>query len=106
MMDAKQVQQQAALSLERLWPRLTITFRNEASAAPRDWHAFEIRLHREWERLFGLLLGLYGGHYDFFYHLEELLNTAARSWFARPAWLKQSDARREADPTWFQSPQV
>ena len=105
-MDAKQFQQQAALSLERLWSRLEITFRNEASTTPEDWHAFETRLRNEWERLFGLLLGLYGGHYDFFYHLEELLNTAARSWFARPNWLKQLDARREADPAWFQSPQM
>src|SRR6185312_5556276 len=106
MMNAKQVQQQAALTLERLWPRLQITFHSEASTAPDDWRAFEIRLRHEWERLFGLLLGLYGGHYDFFYHLEELLCTAARSWFARPAWLKQLDARREADPTWFQSQQM
>src|SRR6266566_6826113 len=106
MTDARQVQQQAALSLERLWPRLEITFRDEANAVPADWRAFEMRLRQEWERLFGLLLGLYGGQYDFFYHLEELLGTAARSWFARPTWLKQLDARREADPAWFQSPQM
>src|SRR2546421_5905145 len=106
MTDARQVQQQAALSLERLWPRLEITFRDEANAVPADWRAFEMRLRQEWERLFGLLLGLYGGHCDFFYHLEELLGTAARSWFARPTWLKRLDARREADPAWFQSPQM
>jgi amylosucrase len=106
MTDPKQVQQQAALSLERLWPRLEITFRNEANAAPADWRAFETRLRREWERLFGLLLGLYGGQYDFFYHLEEIVGAAARSWFARPDWLKQLDALREADPTWFQSQQM
>jgi amylosucrase len=84
MTDAKLVQQQAALWLQRLWPRLEVTFRAEANAAPADWRAFEKRLRREWERLFGLLLGLYGGHYDFFYHFEELLGTAARGWFARP----------------------
>ncbi len=27
----------------------------------------------------------------------------ARSWFARPTWLKQLDVRREAAPAWFQS---
>jgi len=106
MTDAQQVQQQAALSLERLWPRLEITFRDEADVAPADWRALEMRLRHEWERLFGLLLGLYGGHYDFFYHLEELLRAAARSWFARPTWLKQLDARREAAPAWFQSQQM
>jgi amylosucrase len=106
MADIKQVQQQAALSLERLWPRMEITFHDEANAAPDDWHAFEGRLRHEWERLFGLLFGLYGGEYDFFYHLEELLKAAARSWFARPSWLKQLDARREATPAWFQSQQM
>src|SRR5437773_12416477 len=50
MIDAKQVQQQAALSLERLWPRLSITFRDEASAAPADWYVFETRLRHEWKR--------------------------------------------------------
>ncbi|HZT99067.1 MAG TPA: alpha-amylase family glycosyl hydrolase [Ktedonobacteraceae bacterium] len=106
MADIKQVQQQAGLSLERLWPRMEITFHDEANAAPDDWHAFEGRLRHEWERLFGLLFGLYGGEYDFFYHLEELLKAAARSWFARPSWLKQLDARREATPAWFQSQQM
>ena len=103
MTDVKQVQQQAALSLERLWPRLEITFRDDANAAPADWCVFERRLRHEWERLFGLLIGLYGGQYDFFYHLEEILGATARSWLARPTWLKQLDARREAAPTWFQS---
>ena len=103
MTDAQQVQQQAALSLERLWPRLEITFRDQANAAPADWCVFERRLRHEWERLFGLLIGLYGGQYDFFYHLEEIIAAAARSWLERPAWLKKLDALREADPTWFQS---
>ncbi|HET8913446.1 MAG TPA: alpha-amylase family glycosyl hydrolase, partial [Ktedonobacteraceae bacterium] len=106
MTDAQQVQQQAVLSLERLWPRLEKTFRDEASASPADWHALETRLRQEWERLFGLLLGLYDGHYDFFYHLEELLNAALRSWFARPDWMKRLDVQREADPAWFQSQQM
>jgi amylosucrase len=101
--DAKQVQQQAALSLERLWSRLEINFRDEANAAPDDWCVFERRLRHEWERLFGLLIGLYGGKYDFFYHLEEILGAIARSWLARPTWLKHLDAQREAAPAWFQS---
>jgi amylosucrase len=103
MTDVKQVQQQAELSLERLWPRLEITFRKEAQAAPADWREFERRLRHEWERLFGLLMGLYGSQYDFFYHLEEILGATARSWLARPTWLKELDVRREGTPEWFQS---
>jgi amylosucrase len=92
------------VSLGRLWPRLEARY--GASADPQAWRAFEARLRREWERLFGLLLELYGGHYDFFYHLEEILGAAARSWLVRPGWLKELDARREADPAWFQSQQM
>src|SRR5436305_12968618 len=97
--------QHAALTLERLWPRLQHTFHNEARAAPTDWRAFEKRLRHEWEQLFGLLLGLYGGQDDFFSHLEELLCTAARSWFARLTGLKQVDGRGVADRGGFMSQQ-
>ncbi len=103
MIDVQWVHSQADLTLKRLWPRLQTAFRDEANAARDDWHTFETRLRQQWERLFGLLLNLYGTHYDFFYHLEELLYATTRSWFARPAWLKELDARREADPGWFQS---
>ena len=103
MTDAQNIQQQAVISLERLWPRLEIAFQDEAKVPPADWCIFERRLRHEWERLFGLLIGLYGEHYDFFYHLEEIVSATARSWLARPTWLKQLDARREADPAWFQS---
>ncbi|HJZ49071.1 MAG TPA: alpha-amylase family protein, partial [Roseiflexaceae bacterium] len=101
MADAEWVHQQATLSLDRLWPRLDAAL--SAHATPEQWQAFETRLRREWERLFGLLIQLYGGNYDFFYHLEQLLLAAGRSYLARPEWLKQLDARREADPQWFQS---
>ncbi len=106
MLDAERVRQQAALSLGRLWPRLEARFQAQATASPDQWRVFEGRLRREWERLFGLLVALYGGHYDFFYHLEEITASAACSWFARPAWLKDLDEGREADPAWFQSQQM
>src|SRR6266536_104281 len=94
MADAGWVREQAAVSLGRLWPRIEAQLRD--TAAPGTWRAFEARLRREWERLFGLLVELYGGNYDFFYHLEELVAAAARSWLARPGWLKELDARCEA----------
>jgi amylosucrase len=103
MTDGQHVQYQADISLERLWPRLENTFRDEVKTAPDNWCVFERRLRHEWERLFGLLISLYGGKYDFFYHLEEIVAAAARSWLERPSWLKQLDAHREKDPAWFQS---
>src|SRR4051794_27717603 len=101
MADAEWVRQQAAISLERLWPRLDALLSEPAPPAQRQ--AFEARLRHEWQRLFGLLFELYGGNYDFFYHLELLLLAAGRSWLARPDWLKQLDTRREAEPEWFLS---
>ena len=103
MPDADWVRQQAALSLKRLWPRLEAHFAAQRAEAPAQWQAFVVRLEREWGRLFGLLYQLYGGSYDFFFHLEQLLLAAGQSWFGRPAWLQQLDARSEADPSWFQS---
>jgi amylosucrase/maltose alpha-D-glucosyltransferase/alpha-amylase len=46
---------------------------------------------------------LYGGQYDFFYHLESILASTVEYWIARPAELKALDALREADPHWYQS---
>jgi amylosucrase len=95
------LEHEAARSLQRLLPRLR---EHSAARSPGgDWAAFEARLRQHFPRLFGLLLRLYGGHYDFFYHLERLLAMAARMALARPAELKALDAQREAEPLWFQS---
>jgi hypothetical protein len=93
---------QAQLSLERLLPRLKDCFAGDASA----WEPFRERLQANFETLFDLLLHLYGGQYDFFYHLESILETAARAWLARPGELKTLDAQREAEPLWFQSQEM
>jgi len=94
---------QARRSLERLLPRLQTRF---ATADPVLWTAFQARLEANFETLFDLLLHLYGQQYDFFYHLESILETAARMWLARPAELRALDERREANPLWFQSQEM
>ena len=91
---------QTQLSLDRLEDRLRNDF---AGADPSDWETFAGRLQTSFPRLFRLLLHLYGNRYDFFYHLEQILQTAARLWLGRPAGLKALDAQREADQTWFHS---
>ncbi|MFP4667310.1 MAG: alpha-amylase family glycosyl hydrolase [Desulfobacterales bacterium] len=96
----------AQKSLERLLPRV------RAAMGPRDekhdllWEKFENRTRENWERLFRLLFQLYGWQYDFFYHLEQILITAACSWAGRPEYLKELDEKREADPQWFQSQEM
>jgi len=90
-------------SLDRLLPRLQDRFRRQIAEQPDWWQDFQQRLERNWEPLFRLLVQLYGWHYDFFYHLEEILASTARAGFDRRDSLKQLDRRRESDPGWFQS---
>ncbi len=94
---------QARLSLSRLLPGLETRF---AGADPAAWAAYATRLRAHFPRLFRLLLHLYGGRYDFFYHLQRILEAGAEMWLARPADLKALDAQREADQGWFQSEQM
>ncbi|MFO7929825.1 MAG: alpha-amylase family glycosyl hydrolase [Thermodesulfobacteriota bacterium] len=96
----------AQKSLERLLPRV------RAAMGPQDekydlvWEKFEQRTRTHWEHLFRVLVQLYGWQYDFFYHLEQILVAAARSWAVRPEYLKELDDLREADPQWFQSEEM
>src|ERR671932_441811 len=98
------VQYEAALSLSRLLPRLDARFAGQIP--PEDWATFTRRLEAHFPRLFRLLAHLYGAHYDFFYHLDNLLVAAAEAWRTRSAELKALDREREAHPTWFQSQEM
>lgn len=95
------MESKAQRSFDRILPRLAA--RLAAQSDPATWAAFTTRLEANFERLFGSLLRLYGQQYDFFYHLESIVEMAARMWIARPPELKELDAAREADTTWFQS---
>jgi amylosucrase len=91
-------------SLERMLPRITNRLGVGTDAA--HWATFERRLGMHFPRLFQLLFALYGHQYDFFYHLEAILTTAAQFWLARPADLMALDALRETESNWFQSNQM
>ena len=84
-MNGDWIPRQAEKSLERLIPRIRPVLGPEDGQQGQMWDAFEMRLRREWERLFRILVHLYGWQYDFFYHLEQILATAARGWAERPA---------------------
>ncbi len=90
----------ASLSLARILPRLETRF---AAADPPAWAVFRARLYAHFGALFPLLRHLYGGQYDFFYHLEATLEMAATQWLVRPPALRALDVAREADPGWFQA---
>ena len=97
---------EASRTLSRLVPRLTDTYPTVIAADPQGWQTFLQRLNTHFPALFELYLALYSSRYDLFYHLEDLLNSLACAWFARPADLRQLDIAREQDPLWFQSNQM
>ena len=98
------ISREAEKSLTRLMPGIREALADEDGLMPADVRSvFEARLKRHFPRLFRLLVGLYGWQYDFHYHLEQILVTAARAWRKRPDYLRKLDALREADPHWFKS---
>ena len=100
------VERKSKRSLQRLLPRLEKELTDSISADSQGWQEFVERIHKYFPLLFDLYLGLYSDRYDFFFHLEDLLISLARSWFARAADLRELDKAREANPLWFQSNQM
>ena len=90
-------------TLQRLLPRLEKALAAYISPDTRGWDAFETRLDKHFPTLFKLYAEIYGDRYDFFFHLEDLLISLGRAWFARPDDLRALDETREQNPLWFQS---
>ncbi|MGD8941578.1 MAG: amylosucrase [Gammaproteobacteria bacterium] len=95
------LEEHSAIALKRLFPRIEARYKERTEAV--EWDAYAQRIKRHFPRLFERLHALYGTHYDFYYHLENILASATEVWLARPAELKALDALREADPHWYQS---
>ncbi|MEZ6046385.1 MAG: hypothetical protein R3C11_12615 [Planctomycetaceae bacterium] len=95
----------ADLTLKRLQPKLTEVWqRNQVPDAKQ--HEFELRLNEYWRPLFKILYHLYSHRYDFFYHLEQIVSTAAQGWSDRSEPLCELDRKRVNDPNWFQSERI
>lgn len=97
-----EIRLKADLTLQRLQPRLD-EFWHSRPIDDRKRHDFEVRLREQWRSLFELLFQLYGARYDFFYHVEQVLITAARAWAERSENLCRLDQHRVNEPDWFQS---
>ncbi len=95
----------ADVTLQRLQPRLDEVWQR-TSIDPAKRHQFEVRLSGHWHPLFRSLFQLYGNRYDFFYHLQQILVTAAQAWADRPESLCKLDQRRINEPDWFQSEKI
>jgi len=62
------------------------------------------RIEEHLPTLHGLFVQLYGDRDDSFDALAAVMELVVDSWQRRPAALRALDARRTADPTWFESP--
>ena len=100
------LEREARKSLQRLLPRVEQTLKKEISKDKQGWKQFNTRLQKNFPALFHLYFEIYNSRYDFFYHLEDLLVSIARSWFNRPIDLRELDTTREENPLWFQSNQM
>ena len=90
----------AQKSLERLRPRIEPRL---VGVDPQAREIFWQRVEKIFPEAFALLLELYGTHYAFFYHLEEILKTVAQAYCDRSPDLHTLDRQREPDPLWFHS---
>lgn len=101
----RDLQFEAELTLKRILPRVLEAW-NIDGVDESDLLQFQKRLEAHWQDLFRLLFELYGHRYDFFYHLQEIITTAAQAWQERSDSLKEIDQQRIHNPDWFQSEKV
>jgi glycosidase len=106
VMDTPRISRQTRQALERLLPGLETKYAAFVQTHPVEWQAFTDRLQQHFPRLFDRLLKLYGNRYDFYYHMQRLLEIMVEAWIERPATLRDLDAQRDQNPRWFQSNQM
>ena len=94
---------EAERSLKRLLSKIEHAFSRHISTDINSYMAFKSRLEKHFPDLFRLYYHLYGTRYDFFYHLDGLMNAMATAFFQRPSELRVLDTNREEEPNWFQS---
>ena len=92
------IQHEAQRTLKRLLPRVEAQFTEQ-----EDYAAFAKRLNAHFPRAFGHLLAIYGDKYDFFYHLQTIIETLVEAYLTRSADLHHLDRLREENPHWYKS---
>lgn len=60
------------------------------------------RLDEQFPELFALLFDIYGHRYDFYFHLQQLIDNLTEGFAQRSKTLKKKDQQRLADPHWYQ----
>ena len=84
-------------SLERILNNVDLT-----KLSSQDRIVFKQRLQEHFGRLFSLLFEIYAQQYDFYFHLQSLIQALATNYAQRTKTLKVKDQTRLNDPHWFQ----
>lgn len=102
-LNQAQLQQATSVTLKHLKNRLGVVL---TELGEDEQQRFFRRLEKQLPDILEALLTLYGDQFDFFYHLEQVLLTAATAYAQRSDDLRQHDIKREPNPDWFKSEQV
>lgn len=92
------IKQESKRSLTRILNTLDLS-----KVSKTDKKVFEQRLDTSFPTLFELLFELYGHRYDFYFHVQQLVNNLLTGFAARSSKLKAKDKKRLADPNWYKN---
>ncbi|MFC4700568.1 alpha-amylase family glycosyl hydrolase [Glaciecola siphonariae] len=87
---------QSNLTLSRILAQLDMS---DLSAAQQK--VFKQRLQSHFPSLFQSYYEVYGWQYDFFFHLQQLVNTLKTGFAERPNTLKNKDKKKLAQSDWY-----
>ena len=90
--------QESKLTLQRILKRLSLD-----GLQGEEKTIFEERLSTHFESLFESYHKVYGWQYDFYYHIEHLVEVLAKSYMARNKTLKIKDAQKVVNSTWYRN---
>lgn len=88
------------LEAHRTLQRVTASL-NLSGLSVADKKHISGRIEQEFEALFTLLFEIYGHRYDFYFHLQQLMQALINGYKARSRKLKKHDTTRQAQPDWY-----
>lgn len=96
---------QKALTIQLTKKRISSTVDALFVGDEKGSQAFWRRFEQQAPNLVGLMVELYGDHFDLSSHIDELLTIAAKAIASRPYKLRAKDARNESEGAWFRDHQ-
>lgn len=92
------IQMESKRSLSRIIESIDLSVMTKS-----DQKVFLARMNEHFPRLFALLYDIYGQRYDFYYYLNQLVNSLAKGYGERTRKLKNKDKQRLSNPLWYKN---